>query len=210
VAAVRDGAHGAPIMADRLGLAMAVGPWITAGGVARDPAGAVAGMMGRRARQDGAWAPPAGVVLGSVTALVTAPAQPAEVNHLTAVARGVQLSSQRTLSDDPDLIDVHVRRLVHLLRRHARRLGEELAFEPNSDEANRRIRRSFERTLQAMWQRGAFSGTSAPDSFRTEVVTADLESGVLTFEVKFDPAATTEAIVVDVRRSTADLPAGAP
>src|SRR5262249_42628309 len=99
---------------------------------------AVVGMMARRASERGAWVAPANEPLRDVLAVVPPLArsgvvelQQVQVNALHQEPRGFLALSADTLSDDPMLWPVSVRRLLGLLRRVLVRAGAEWTFEPH-------------------------------------------------------------------------------
>jgi phage tail sheath protein FI len=182
-------------------------PWTVTGDedqpgelVAVPPDGAAAGIMARRALARGAWVAPANEPLEGVVALVPdLPAasrqllQDGRVNTARQEPAGFLWLSADTLSDDPDLRQVSVRRLLSLLRRVALRHGPTYVFEANDEALRRRLRRGFEALLTDLLGRGAFAGTTPEESF--QVVTAApaatpraVEEGRLVVELKVAPS----------------------
>ncbi len=101
--------------------------------------------------------------------------------------------SADTLSDDPDLRPINVRRLLILLRRLALRLGATYVFEPNDDAFRRLVQRGFEALLDDMFGRGAFAGATPATSF--QVVTSQalntpesVDQGHFIVELKVAPS----------------------
>jgi hypothetical protein len=137
------------------------------------PAGAVCGVMAARAVTRGAWVAPANEPLRGVVALVPAllrrrllDLQDAQVNVVRNEPRGFLVLDAETLSDDPALRQINVRRLLSLLRRLALRLGANYVFEPNDDSFRRLVERGFEQMLGQMFERGAFAGATPAAAFR--------------------------------------------
>lgn len=137
------------------------------------PAGAMCGVMAARAITPGAWVAPANEPLRGVVALAPAllrrrllDLQDARVNVVRNEPRGFLLLDADTLSDDPDLRQINVRRLLSLLRRLALRLGATYVFEPNDDSFRRLVERGFEQMLGQMFERGAFAGATPASSYR--------------------------------------------
>jgi len=98
-----------------------------------------------------------------------------------------------TLSDDPDLAPINVRRLLSLLRRLALREGATYVFEPHSAAFRRSVQRGFEAMLTRMFERGAFAGATAASAF--QVVTseslntpASVDLGRLIVELRVAPS----------------------
>lgn len=81
-------------------------------------------------------------------------------------ARGVRLLGARTLSSDPELRYLHVRRLItHIVRRLQRRMVW-AAFEPHTASLRERVRRDVEsHILRPLFDRGAFAGDSPKTSY---------------------------------------------
>jgi phage tail sheath protein FI len=97
------------------------------------------------------------------------------------------------LSDDPDLRQVGVRRLLSLLRRVALRHGPTYVFEPNDEAFRRRLRHGFEALLSEMLARGAFAGTTPEESFRVSTAgpantPQSVDQGRLVVELKVAPS----------------------
>jgi phage tail sheath protein FI len=88
------------------------------------------------------------------------------VNAVAPFPRGFMVWSEETLSDDPELLGVGVRRLMILLRRLALREGNLYVFQPNDASFRRLVQRQFDRLLGDMYARGAFAGASADQAFR--------------------------------------------
>ena len=139
------------------------------------PAGAVSGSFALRANTRGAWIAPANEPLRGVVALAPQmlryrllDLQTAQVNIVRQEPRGFLLLDADTLSDDPDLRSIGVRRLMILLRRLALRLGATYVFEPNDDSFRRLVERGFEEMLEDMFTRGAFAGQTPSTSYRVD------------------------------------------
>jgi phage tail sheath protein FI len=164
------------------------------------PDGATCGVMATRANTLGAWAAPANQPLAGVAVLD--PRLPESVraaflgNRVNAVApfpRGFMTWSEETLSGDPELRGVGVRRLLILLRRLVLREGNTWVFEPNDGAFRRLVQRQFDGLLGDMYVRGAFAGASHAEAYR--VVTDDtvnppqnVEQGRLVVELRIAPS----------------------
>ncbi len=77
--------------------------------------------------------------------------------------------NEDTLSDDEDLRPLNVRRLLILLRRQALLQGANYVFEPNNDSFRRLVQRSFEATLDLLFVRGAFAGSTPQSAYQVRV-----------------------------------------
>jgi phage tail sheath protein FI len=137
------------------------------------------GVMAARATTRGAWIAPANEPLRDVLGL--SPAIPREqrqllyetqVNLIRQEPHGFVVMSADTLSTDPDLIPINVRRLLALIRRIALREGPTFVFEPSSDVFRRAVERQFEVLLGDMFRAGAFAGDSPSSSFQVDVDTS--------------------------------------
>jgi hypothetical protein len=160
-------------------------PWTVvrstaAGAVTRaiPPDGAACGVIAARSIAMGAWAAPANQPLSGVAALEPKLSEGARaaflgrrVNAVAPFPRGFMVWSEETLSDDPELRGVGVRRLMILLRRLALREGNLYVFQPNDAAFRRLVQRQFDRLLGDMYARGAFAGASHDQAYR--VVTND-------------------------------------
>ncbi|HUD27570.1 MAG TPA: hypothetical protein VMQ93_01780 [Novosphingobium sp.] len=173
-------------------------PWLatrqdgTLGATAPD--GAVAGLYAARATARGAWIAPANDLLRDILGLD--PAMPegdlagldrAQVNVIRRMPAGFTVLDEDTLSGLADWRQVHVRRLVMLIRRAALRRGIAYVFEPNGPVTRRAVERSFRFMLDDLQGRGAFSD----EGFRVMLPAAanDREDGRLTVEIAVSPAA---------------------
>jgi hypothetical protein len=148
-------------------------------GIARIvPEGGIAGVLAARALSRGAWIAPANEGLRSVVALSRAVGRLAAqasldgcLNVISQEPRGFVPLSANTLSDDPDLAAINVRRLLSLLRRLALREGATYMFEPHDATLRRTVQRAFEALLMRMFERGAFAGRTTTAAF--QVTTSD-------------------------------------
>ena len=164
------------------------------------PCGAVAGLFADRALNRGAWIAPANQPMRGVMALEPPinPArrldlQEARINLVRQEPRGFLVLDAETLSDDPDLVQMNVRRLLILLRRQALRLGATYVFEPNSPAFRRAVDHGFTQMLDGMFERGAFAGATPATAY--QVVTDDslntpqsVDQGRFIVELKVAPS----------------------
>ena len=90
----------------------------------------------------------------------------AQINQILQNPSGFLALNADTLSDDPELRPINVRRLLILLRRLALRHGATYVFEPNSDAFRRSVERGFSSLLDLMFTRGAFAGATAATSYQ--------------------------------------------
>ncbi len=164
------------------------------------PDGSACGVIARRTLERGAWLAPANEPWHAVVAL-TPPLtrerwlelQDAQVNLILQEPRGFVTLSESTLSVDPELTPIHVRRLLALLRRAALQRGTAYVFEPNDASFRRLVQRGFEDLLGELFARGAFAGPTRESSF--QVVTDarlnppnSVEQGRFIVELKVAPS----------------------
>jgi len=164
------------------------------------PDGAACGVLAQRALARGAWIAPANEVFSGAVALMPpmlrqrwTEIQEVQINLVRQEPRGFVVLSADTLSNDPDLRPINVRRLLILLRRLALRLGATYVFEPNDDAFRRLVQRGFEALLDDMFGRGAFAGATPATSF--QVVTSQalntpesVDQGRFIVELKVAPS----------------------
>lgn len=154
-------------------------PWlVTTGGesglsAAIPPDGPICGLFARRAIERGAWIAPANEALASIVllkpALTSAEWQQMydnQLNLILAHPRGFLPLSEDTLSLNPDLHPINVRRLLMLLRRLALREGIIYVFEPNSPAFRRLVQHRFDQLLGDLFTRGAFSGATPAEAYQ--------------------------------------------
>jgi hypothetical protein len=142
------------------------------------PDGASIGIMARRAIERGAWIAPANEQFRGAVALlpILNPGRQldlllAQFNQIQQNPNGFIALNADTLSSDPDLRPVNVRRLLILLRREALRLGMTYVFEPSGPALRRMVQRAFESIMDQLFARGAFAGATRATSY--QVVTDD-------------------------------------
>lgn len=164
------------------------------------PDGAICGIMAQRALSRGGWIAPANQLLEKVMALKPEIApqrwqrlQEAQVNLIRQEARGVVCMSADTLSADPELRPINVRRLLILLRRLALREGARYVFEPNDDGFRRAVQHGFEAMLERMFMQGAFAGITASSAYqvvtdRTLNTPQSIEQGRFLIELRVAPS----------------------
>jgi hypothetical protein len=162
--------------------------------------GAMCGVMAQRAARRGAWIAPANEPLQEVVGLATEferetflDFQDGLVNLVRQEPTGFMALDSDTLSDDFDLRQINVRRLLSLLRRLALKHGAEYVFEPNNDSFRRQVERGFNSLLDLMFVRGAFAGTTPAASYQVVVSETvnnlqSLEQGRFIVELRVAPS----------------------
>lgn len=164
------------------------------------PDGAACGMMASRTIARGAWIAPANEPLRATVALTRAIPEDrrqaladAAVNLVRREARGFMVLAADTLSIDPELQPINVRRLLILIRRVALRHGVRYVFEPNDDALRRTVERTFEALLGDLFALGAFAGRTPELSFRVDCgpavnPPANVEHGRFVVELRVAPS----------------------
>lgn len=114
---------------------------------------------------------------------------------------GLRLLSDVTAYPREAYRTASVNRLVSVICRAARRLGEEIVFESNGPALWGRVRNFLEQLLTKLWTLNALDGDSAQDAFtvlcdRSTMTQNDVDSGRLVAQVTFTAAATIELIRV--------------
>jgi hypothetical protein len=112
---------------------------------------------------------------------------------------GVWLTGARTLSADPGLRQLTVRRLLFMVARAVRRQLAWSVFEPADDRLRAGLRRHLDQLLGDLFAAGAFAGATAEESWFVQVGEPDADGpGRLLVEVGMAPAEPLEFIVVRV------------
>jgi len=167
---------------------------------AAPPEGMMAAVMAARAIARGAWVAPANEALRGVVALVPAipaeayqPLQDAALNLVRHEPAGFVCLDADTLSADPEVRPLNVRRLMILLRKVALRAGNRFTFEPNGERLRRALKRGFEAALEEMFARGAFAGARSRDAFRVSTdeppnTRQDADAGRFLAEIRVAPS----------------------
>lgn len=114
---------------------------------------------------------------------------------------GLRLLSDVTTSLDERYRPASVNRLIALLIRAARRLGEDIIFEPSSELLWLRMRDRLENLLRTLLRAGALRGASAAEAFqvrcdRGTMSQQDIDEGRVIAEVVLDAAVAIERITV--------------
>ncbi len=176
------------------------------------PTGGIAGVMAQRALTRGAWIAAANVPLRAVVALTPSigreawqSLQDAQINLVRREPAGFLTLAEDTLSTDADLVPIHVRRLLSLLRRAALALGATYVFEPNGDAFRRMVQRGFEGLLGRMYARGAFAGANERAAFQVVAEGAtsarEAEEGRFTVDLRVAPSAAMSFLTVRLVQS---------
>jgi phage tail sheath protein FI len=128
-----------------------------------------------------------------------------QFNLVRSEPRDFRVMSAHTLSDERNLLQVSVRRLMILLRKIAIERGMDFVFESNHERFREGIRVMLEDLLQFMFERGAFSGAAADQAFRviTDVsinTPQSVEQGRFIAQIQVAPSQPMEFITVLLTR----------
>jgi hypothetical protein len=123
------------------------------------------------------------------------------VSLLGPTPRGLEVLSDVTTSLNEGYRLASVNRLVSLLIRAARRLGEDITFEPSGEALWGRIRDQLSSLLLSLWHAGALRGATPDEAFnvrcdRSTMTQNDIDNGRVIVVVQFDPAIPIEQMTV--------------
>lgn len=140
------------------------------------PSGAVAGLIARMDLAEGPQRAPANRPLSGiagldlpVTAAEHALLNEAGVNVIRASpGRGIAPQGARTLSSEPELRFLNVRRLLLMIAEAIEDAHQWAVFEPNDRRLRDAVTQSLTAFLAALWRQGAFAGASPAEAFRVK------------------------------------------
>jgi hypothetical protein len=120
---------------------------------------------------------------------------------------GLRLLSDVTSYPGESYRPARVHRLVSVIRRAARQLGERIVFQQNGPALWRKIENSLTQLMTQLWRANALEGATARDAFtvRCDASTMtqnDLDQGRLIAQVTFTAASTIELIRVTLGMET--------
>jgi phage tail sheath protein FI len=181
------------------------------------PDGVLAGMLARNALQNGAFRSAANLGVGDVydvfpvlrrDQMLISHADQAGGHSLTErvsllgpTPRGLALLSDVTTSLDESYRPASVNRLVSIITRAARRLGEDLLFEASGERLWAQIAAGMQNLLFELLQAGALQGSTPTEAFsvrcdRSTMTQNDLDNGRVVAEIQFAAAAPIETITI--------------
>jgi phage tail sheath protein FI len=175
-------------------------PWpsITVGDRQVDlpPSGYITGVYARTDNDRGVWKAPANEVVLGITGLhvyITTGEQdllnPRGVNAIRRFeGRGIRVWGARTLSSNPELRYVNVRRFLIFLEASIDRGTQWVVFEPNTPDTWSRVVDSVSAFLHTQWRSGALFGRKPEDAFyvrcdETTMTVDDIQNGRLICEI---------------------------
>ncbi|GAC1361318.1 MAG: hypothetical protein NVSMB32_00100 [Actinomycetota bacterium] len=175
------------------------------------PDGAACGTIAARELARGVWLAPANMALrGPVSlspALSAAEAAGLFNNHGNIFVQKpgtfVALSAH-TLSKDPGLLQLSVRRLLILLRKIALQRGGRYVFEPNTDRFRQLVRASFEQLMARLIQLGAIVAFQVVTDAGVNTQN-DIDNGRLVIVLRVAPTSPVEFVTVTLVRNSEGL-----
>ncbi len=87
------------------------------------------------------------------------------INLFIVEPDGIRLSAARTLSTDPQLRQLNIRRFLILLKRTLKRQTQWVTFEPNNAALRRQLTQALNNYLLSLYRSGVFKGESAEQAF---------------------------------------------
>jgi phage tail sheath protein FI len=116
---------------------------------------------------------------------------------------GIQLVSDVTTARPPAQRPANIRRVLGLIARAARSLGDAAVFESSGPALWRQLTLATENLLDAFWQAGALNGATARAAYSVEcgattMSQADLDAGRVIVRIAVVPAASVERIEVSL------------
>jgi hypothetical protein len=180
--------------------------------VALPPSAAAAGLIARVENAFGVPHGPANIVAAQVLDVLegVSPAQHAElhplgINVYLLERDGVRLTAARTLSVDPDVRQLSVRRVLVLIRRTLEEQMQWVVFEPNNSSLRAELRQVVSVYLRQLFAAGAFKGATEDESFFVRCddgnnPTRATDLGRLLMEIGVAPAEPLEFILLRLSR----------
>jgi len=124
---------------------------------------------------------------------------------------GVRIYGARTLSPQPDLALLNVRRILIQLRRSLRQSLQWVVFEPDNAALRRRLQTAVEGFLERWWRAGRFAGATADQAFLVHIALPEaLGPGTLLVEIAVAPVRPAEFVVLTVTRTDEAISIGEP
>jgi hypothetical protein len=171
------------------------------------PDGPVCGVIAAQEASKGAWVAPANVPLRGVVDVTPVVATPdlltlfnAHVNLLAHQPGSFTTLSAHTLSSDPALLQLSVRRLLILLRKLCLDRGMRYVFEPNTDRFRQMVQISFRRLLTELTQLGAMLNFSVVTDCGVNTQN-EIANGELIVQLLVAPTSPVEFITVTLVRA---------
>jgi hypothetical protein len=190
-------------------------PWpVTPGsdglpGQVESPDGVLAGILARNALYKGTFRSAANLHLADVSAVYPTLDRHQQqqdrlierVSLLGPMPSGLRLLSDVTMSDDETYRPGSVTRLIATIVRTARRIGEDLTFQPSGEQLWSEIQSRIDAFMRGLYEAGVLRGASAENAFevrcdRSTMTQNDIDNGRVIAVVRFDAAAPVDTITV--------------
>jgi hypothetical protein len=198
-------------------------PWIdffnglTSVSVPMPPSGAIAGTYAETDARIGVFKAPAGIQDGKLSTavgmptLVTAADQdilnPNGINAIRLLPRyGIVTYGARTLSADPSLVYVNVRRLLTYIEVSLYWGSQWVVFESNDKQLWGAVNRDVSQFLTQFWQAGGLFGDQESDAFIVQVNAgnnppATRSQGILFVDISVSPVRPAEFVVIRIQQA---------
>ena len=188
-------------------------PWVrTSGSISladnlEPPDGALTGILARNALISGTYQTAANFGVGDIAGLSPELSRE-EQNRLEKniclvgpTPLGLRLLTDVTMSSTETFRPGSVSRLLATVVRTARRIGEDVTFEPSGEQAWATVRQRLNTFLLGLYHAGALRGSSPDEAFsvrcdRTTMTQNDLDVGRMIAIVQLDPAAPIDTITI--------------
>ncbi len=178
------------------------------------PDGAICGTIAARERQRQVWVAPANMPLQGVLDLTPAISTDDwadlfedQFNLIRREPGDFRAMSAHTLSEERQLLQLSVRRLMILLRKVALERGMVWTFENNDERLRDGVRSTLEALLRFMFERGAFAGRTAQEAFRVATGSSvntrqSIDQGRFIAQIQVAPSEPMEFITVQLSRAS--------
>lgn len=180
--------------------------------------GSMAGTYAATDQAVGPWQVAAGINYGAlrnatgVTQILTDTDQDVlNPNGIDAIRQfptyGIVAYGGRTLTSDPSLIYISVRRLMIQIEMSLYRSLQWVVFEPNTQRLWGTVTRDITEFLTQMWQAGALFGAAAKEAFQVQCDAANNPpalqmQGQLVVDIKIRPVFPAEFVIIRIQQAT--------
>lgn len=185
------------------------------------PSGAVAGVYSFTDLRRGVHKAPAGLDTGKVivatgieTRLTKAQYDvlyPDQINAILALREGFHVWGSRTISPDPEWLQVSVRRLFNFLEKSIENGTQWVTFEPNDATLWKSIERNISAFLRIQWLEGKLVGASEREAFFVHCNAATnppevVEAGQVVTVIGAAPSRPAEFVIFRIRQKVGPAP----
>jgi len=180
------------------------------------PCGHVAGAYAYTDNTYGVQKPPANVELEFVSDVELALTNqqqgllnPAGINAIRQFAgRGIRVWGTRSISQNPDWIYIHTRRLMSMIEDSVQQASRWVVFQTNDDKLRRMLTHSLNVFLRSIWLAGGLQGSVPTDGYyvtcnSTNNTPTTIDAGQLICQIGVAIAAPIEFLVFEMRLSVA-------